>query len=88
MTFEKLPFVKADEKGQVVSTWNVTPTGDYSVDCATGRKYFRELMMVMHNTGNELLLSRVLTGQATVFSAWGGIETGFHQQMGQEVMVE
>lgn len=88
MNFEKLPFVKTDEKGQVVSTWNVTPTGDYSVDCATGCKYFSELMMVMRNTGNCLLLSRVMTGQGAVFSSWGAIEIGFHQQMGQELMVE
>lgn len=88
MTFEKLPFITTDVNGKIVSTWNVTPSGDYVADCATGRKYFRELMMIMHNTGNELYLSRVLTGQAAVFNTWSGIEIGFHQQMSMELMVD
>ena len=88
MTFEKLPFIKTDSNGQVISTWSVSPSGDYSADCATGRKHFRELLMVIYNTGNELLLSRVLTGQAAVFSTWSGIEIGFHQQMALEIMVD
>jgi hypothetical protein len=88
MNFEKLPFVKVAENGRVVDTWDVTPSGDYTADCLTGVKYFRELMLVMTVTTNPLLLSRVLHGQAAKHAQWGGIEAGFHAALADEVAVE
>lgn len=85
MNFESLPFVKTDPEGQVVSTWDVTRSGDYAADCGLGRKYFRDLLMVISLTGNELLLCRVLTGQAAVFKDWGAVEIGFHHEMAETI---
>lgn len=88
MNFESLPFVKVAATGKILDTWDVAPTGDYSVDCETGRKYFRSLMIVMHVSANPMFLTRVLAGQAAKFSDWGGIENGFHAAMADELSVQ
>lgn len=85
MNFESLPFVKTDPEGQVVSTWDVVNSSDYAADCVLGRKYFRDLLMVISLTGNELLLCRVLAGQAARFKDWSGIEVGFQHEMAETI---
>jgi len=87
MKFEALPFVKCDESGRVVDTWAVKQGSDQSENCALGRQYFRSLLMLMHITGNMLLLSRVIEGQAKKYGDWGGIEVGFHAAMSDELAV-
>lgn len=86
MRFRKLPFVQSDGNGQITSTWAVTACGDYAEDCATGRKYFRDLLLEMNLSSNQQLLPRVLRGQAMVLDKWGGIEVGFHQALSIELL--
>lgn len=88
MDFTDLPFVTVGDNGSIQDTWNVSPTGDFARDCATGRKYFQMLQMVMNITGNPVFLVRVIEGQGKKFASWGGIETGFFAAMADELTVE
>lgn len=87
MKFESLPFVSVAGTGGIIDTWNVAPSGVYAEDCATGRKHFQMLQMVMNVTANPLLLVRVIEGQAKKYGSWTGVEAGFHAAMADELTV-
>lgn len=79
-----LPFV-SNANGRL-SLWEVASSGEYSADCATGRRHFSQLHRLMRDTDNPLLLARVLAEQATKKETWGGVEVGFHAAMAERLL--
>ena len=84
MRFKHLPFVQATGDGQITSTWSVQPSGDYALDCATGREHFHQLLGAMTEDGTALHLSRVIEGQVRS-GQWSGVEVGFHAAMAEQM---
>lgn len=82
MTFTDLPFIAHDVDGRVTSTWVVTPSGDYSEDCATGRQYFE--MVVQRRDENPLLPMRVIQGMIAKGEC-GGVEIGFLTALSERI---
>lgn len=78
MKFEDLPFVNITE--YVRSTWNVSPTGNYSEDYKTGAEFFAALKRVVQDTGNVMLYSHVLFG-IVEGGKTTGVEIGFINTM-------
>ncbi|SNS36778.1 hypothetical protein SAMN05216374_1002 [Tardiphaga sp. OK246] len=53
---DALPFFKNGQGAEPTSWWNVTPTGDYATDLATGQAYARDFLpMLMFNAGASSL---------------------------------
>ncbi len=70
-TITKLPFVKDGTNGR--SFWNVTPTGDYTVDCNTGERLAHEYLAAIE-AGADAFLPTILRAMPREQS---GIEVGF-----------
>lgn len=88
MTFNDLTFVGTDTNGEFPKPlpWNPARTGDYSVDCATGRAYFRELFDLILATSNPTFLPRVLSAQVQG-GKWEGVEIGFSHAMAEKLIL-
>lgn len=82
MPLKLLPFASHSDDGKLLSMWNVSPSGDYEQDTATGRAHFEALSGAILATGNPLLLSRVVEGQVAS-GKWTGIEVGFAAAMSE-----
>lgn len=81
MSVAQLPFVSS-ANGRLC-LWEVASSGEYSADCAVGRRHFSNLHRFMRDTDNPLLLGRVLAEQASKVENWGGVEVGFHAAMAE-----
>lgn len=66
--------------GSRSTPWNPERTGDYSVDCATGRFYADELTAWVQLTGYLPLLANVCKA-ITESNQWGGVEIGFFTRL-------
>ncbi|RWO06304.1 MAG: hypothetical protein EOS07_21940 [Mesorhizobium sp.] len=88
MSFSSLTFVGVDANGEYPKPlpWNPVRTGDYSVDCATGRAYYFELHNFMLAKSNPTFLSRVLSAQVEG-GKWDGVEIGFSQALSEQLML-
>jgi len=74
-----LPFVQADDAGQVVSMWSVAPTGDWSEDNVAGAAHADALIALMSRTENPTILSHVV--KAIAGREWSGLEVGFFHRL-------
>jgi hypothetical protein len=74
-----LPFVQADDAGQVASMWNVAPTGDWSADNVAGAAHADDLIGLMSRTENPTILSHVV--KAIGGREWTGLEVGFFHRL-------
>ncbi|AOR76547.1 hypothetical protein [Novosphingobium resinovorum] len=61
--------------------WAPERTGDYSTDCATGRRHAAELIEFMHQSGNAPIFGSVIR-RITEKGQFDGVETGFCAQFG------
>jgi hypothetical protein len=87
-----LPFFNRDK----LSTWDVTPTGDYAADCETGRRYAVELLKTYDGSiGWSSLLGQIVAdmiraGPAGTFANGepkaGGIVIGFMSIIGRALI--
>jgi hypothetical protein len=92
---DALPFFKKGRGAEPTSWWNVTPTGDYATDLATGRGYARDFMpMLMFNAGasalGTIISDMAMAGrdQAKNPKEWRGIDNvalGFMMQIGDSL---
>ncbi|MBY0430774.1 MAG: hypothetical protein K2Q10_06230 [Rhodospirillales bacterium] len=80
----ELPFVRKGKKAEA-AFWAVTPSGNWSKDCETGRNYAVMLATHMLAHRQRHLLGWVLSDMARVMSRRGvplsGIEVGFLREI-------
>jgi hypothetical protein len=73
---ESLPFVTVDYATSELNLWAAKPTGDYSTDEETGKRFAVELISYMRYQDIPFVLTQVV--KAVVASQkWTGIEVGF-----------
>ncbi|MCW1381513.1 hypothetical protein OLX02_01620 [Novosphingobium sp. KCTC 2891] len=75
-TVTALPFVAFRQDGTIESHWNPERTGDYAVDCATGRNYAGQFAAMMRDGGNESLLPWIIRAMPRG-QEMSGVEIGF-----------
>lgn len=78
----ELPFVSVGSK---TIFWKPVRSGNYEVDCATGREYAENLLAFMRKNQNPLILRSVIQSMNSQ-DALGGVEIGFLTRLGTELL--
>ena len=76
-SLEALSFFSARQDATLAS-WNVTPTGDWSTDCATGRNFGAETVTFMRARESGMIgLSYIVQANKGAGHIPTGVEVGF-----------
>ncbi len=84
---------KRRPRGGGIDHWLITPSGDYSLDCETGRKLADEYLAYIglhHTIGDATLLTcivREMVDRAKNGEGWTGVHVGFLQRVNEAAMV-
>jgi hypothetical protein len=79
-----LPFVRTQDD-ETIRFWVPERSGDYAVDCETGRRYARDLLVLIRSEGNPALFGSVIRAISEV-GVFGGVEIGFCSHIGIELI--
>ena len=77
-----LPFVAVTQGDDGTSKhfWSVAPSGDYGLDCATGRGYAHDALAYVQETGDVSIVRRIVVAMPPARDH-GGCEIGFLSEL-------
>ena len=65
--------------------WSTKATGDWTIDCATGRGYAEEMLNCIRTKQNPTGLGHIVKAMVG-HGQWGGVEVGFFQRVSEELL--
>lgn len=68
-----------------VDYWSPQVTGDWSTDCATGRRYADEMLARIRKNENPTALGHIVKAMVG-HGQWGGVEVGFFQRLSEDLL--